>query len=122
MPSVYAAADVILCRAGGNTVAEIAAVGVPSVLVPLPGAPGDHQTANARSLERAGAAIVVPDAELDGARIVAEVDRLLSDPYLLETMGRAASGVARPDAASAVVDLVFQHARRPPPTEQEAPS
>ena len=55
---------------GGNTVAELAAVGLPSVLVPLPGAPGDHQTANARPGRRGGAAVLVPDAELDGDRLV----------------------------------------------------
>ena len=59
METVYAAADVVVCRAGAMTVAELAAAGVPSILVPLPGAPGDHQTANARVLERAGAAVVL---------------------------------------------------------------
>ena len=55
MAAVYAAADLVVCRAGAMTVAELAVAGVPAVLVPLPGAPGDHQTANARVLERAGA-------------------------------------------------------------------
>ena len=63
MAAVYAAADVVVCRAGAMTVAELAVAGVPSVLVPLPGAPGDHQTANARVLERAGAAVLLPDAD-----------------------------------------------------------
>ncbi len=115
MPSVYAAADLILCRAGGNTVAELAVVGLPSVLVPLPGAPGDHQTANSRSLEHVGAAMVVPDDELDGARMVAEIERLLADPGRLETMAKAAAAVGRRDAVAAIVDLVAEHARRPIP-------
>lgn len=115
MPSVFAAADLVLSRAGGNTVAELAVVGVGAILVPLPGAPGDHQTANSRSLERAGAAVVVPDDELDGARVVAEVDRLLADPSRLEEMAAAAAGVGRRDAVGAIVDLVEIHAARPAP-------
>ncbi len=63
MELVYAAADVAVCRAGASTVAELAVVGLPAVLVPLPGAPNDHQTANARALVDAGAARLVPDAE-----------------------------------------------------------
>lgn len=120
MPTVYAAADLMLCRAGGNTVAELAVVGVPSILVPLPGAPGDHQTANSRSLEHVGAAVVVPDGELDGARVVAEVERLLADPGRLETMGKAAAGVGRPDAVVAIVDLVAGHAGRPIPNGESS--
>ena len=72
---LLAAADLLVCRAGGNTVAEVAVVGLPAVLVPLPNAPGDHQTANARALADAGAAVLVPDGELDADRLVAEVER-----------------------------------------------
>jgi UDP-N-acetylglucosamine--N-acetylmuramyl-(pentapeptide) pyrophosphoryl-undecaprenol N-acetylglucosamine transferase len=111
MDLLLAAADLLVCRAGGNTVAEMAAVGLPAVLVPLPNAPGDHQTANARVFERAGAAVLVPDGELDGERLVAEVAKLRSDPARLESMGTAASGLARRDAADAVAALVEAHAR-----------
>ncbi|HEX2047002.1 MAG TPA: UDP-N-acetylglucosamine--N-acetylmuramyl-(pentapeptide) pyrophosphoryl-undecaprenol N-acetylglucosamine transferase [Acidimicrobiales bacterium] len=107
-----AAADLAVSRAGGNTVAELAAVGLPSVLVPLPGAPGDHQTANARALSDAGAAVLVGDAEMTAARLVAEVDGLLGDPARLDAMGTAASAVARRDAAEAVAALVEAHAGR----------
>ena len=86
-------------------------MGVPSILVPLPGAPGDHQTANARVLAGAGAAVVVPDAALDGARLVTEVDGLLGDADRLSAMGRAAASLGRPDAAERVADLVEEHAR-----------
>ena len=120
MATVYAAADLVLCRAGGNTVAEIAVVGLPSVLVPLPGAPGDHQTANSRSLEKVGAAVVVADHELDGARVVAEVDRLLADEGHLEAMAKAAASVGRRDAAAAIADLVVEHASRTMPTGEAA--
>ena len=93
-----------------TTVAELAVVGLPSVLVPLPHAPGDHQTANARALERAGAAVVVADHELDGARLAATVDDLLGDGARLERMAKAALAVARRDAAERVADLLEEHA------------
>ena len=120
MAAVYAAADLMVSRAGATTVAELAAVGVPAVLVPLPGAPGDHQTANARRLVAAGGAIMVRDDEADSSRLVAEVDALLEDPGRLDTMAGAAGSVARPDAASAVVDLVESCARMPLPGDPEA--
>ena len=112
MDLVLAAADLAVCRAGATSVAELAVVGLPAVLVPLPGAPGDHQTANARQLSDAGAAVLVPDAELDGTRLVAEVDALLADPARLAAMAEAARGTARRDAAERVAALVEQHARR----------
>jgi undecaprenyldiphospho-muramoylpentapeptide beta-N-acetylglucosaminyltransferase len=112
MDLVLAAADLAVCRAGATTVAELAVVGLPAVLVPLPGAPGDHQTANARHLAGAGAAMLVPDAELDGRRLAAEVDALLSSPDRLVAMSEAAAASARRDAAQQVAALVEQHARR----------
>ena len=116
MPTVYAAADLVVCRAGASSVAELAVAGLPAVLVPLPWATGDHQTANARGLVEVGAAVLVPDAELDADRLLAEVGSLLDDPDRRAAMAAAAEAFARPDAASAVVDLVFAHARRPRPT------
>ncbi|MCE2513277.1 MAG: hypothetical protein J4F50_12195, partial [Acidimicrobiia bacterium] len=120
MATVYAAADIVVSRSGATTVAELAAAGVPAVLVPLPGAPGDHQTANARRLVEAGGAVIVSDAELDGTRLAAEVDTLLDDPDRLSAMAGAATALARPDAARAVVDLIERCALRPQPREQEA--
>ena len=111
MAAVYAAADVVVCRAGAMTVAELAAAGVPSVLVPLPGAPGDHQTANARVLERVGAAVLLPDRDCTAAALVGIVDGLLADPERLDAMGRAASSVGRPDAADAGARVVEANAR-----------
>jgi UDP-N-acetylglucosamine--N-acetylmuramyl-(pentapeptide) pyrophosphoryl-undecaprenol N-acetylglucosamine transferase len=93
------------------TVAELAVAGVPSVLIPLPGAPGDHQTANARVLEKAGAALLLTDAECDAEALAAELDRLLDDPNRLETMGRSARALGRPDAAAAGADVVEANAR-----------
>lgn len=112
MATVYAAADLIVARAGATSVAELAAVGVPAILVPLPGAPGDHQTANAGALVAAGAAVLVPDGELDGARLARETDSLIMDPERRRAMERAGRSLGRGDAAGAVVDLIEAHASR----------
>ena len=120
MAAVYAAADLVVGRAGATTVAELAAAGVPAVLVPLPGAPGDHQTANAQRLEDAGGAVRVSDGDLDPARLVTEVDALLEDSDRLDSMAGAARSLARPDAARAVVDLIESCARHPCPDRSEA--
>ncbi|MDE0217149.1 MAG: undecaprenyldiphospho-muramoylpentapeptide beta-N-acetylglucosaminyltransferase [bacterium] len=112
MPRVYAAADLLVGRAGASSVAELAVVGLPSVLVPLPGAPGDHQTANAAHLAAVGGAVMVPDAEMDGTRMVEEVESLLRAPGLLDAMGREAAASGRRDADDRVADLLEQHARR----------
>ena len=111
MPTALAAADVVLARAGATRVAELAVLGLPSVLVPLPIATADHQTANARGLVDLDAACLVPDAELDVDRLVAELDPLVTDGARREAMGVAALGLGRPDAADRVADLVVEHAR-----------
>lgn len=113
MASVYAASDLVVCRAGASTVAELTIAGVPAILVPLPGATGDHQTANARVLAQTDAARVVPDSELDGDRLRFEVDALLGDEPRLGSMSAAAKAQGRPDAAAAVVDLLERYAKRP---------
>jgi UDP-N-acetylglucosamine:LPS N-acetylglucosamine transferase len=111
MPTALAAADLVLCRSGASTSFELLAAGLPAVLVPSPHVTADHQTANARHLVAAGAAVLVPDAELDGARLVAEVDALLADPARLASMAAAARAAARPDAADAIAALAEEHAR-----------
>jgi UDP-N-acetylglucosamine--N-acetylmuramyl-(pentapeptide) pyrophosphoryl-undecaprenol N-acetylglucosamine transferase len=111
MPTSMAAADLVVCRSGSSTSFELLAAGLPSVLIPSPHVTADHQTANARHLERAGAAVLVADAELDGARLVHEVDSLLADPHRLATMAANAKAAARPDAADAIAVLVEEHAR-----------
>jgi UDP-N-acetylglucosamine--N-acetylmuramyl-(pentapeptide) pyrophosphoryl-undecaprenol N-acetylglucosamine transferase len=100
------ASDLVVARSGGS-VFEIAAHGRPAVLVPYPHATADHQTANARFMERAGAAIVIPDAELDGPRLAQEVGALLADPGRLVVMGRAAAAVAKTQAAAEVAREVL---------------
>ncbi|HEY7947118.1 MAG TPA: glycosyltransferase [Acidimicrobiales bacterium] len=111
MASFYESADLVVCRSGALTVAEVALAGVPAILVPLPGAPGDHQSANAAALVDAGAALMLRDEDCDGARLAALVDGLLADPARLAAMGIAASALGRPDAADAVAALVLAHAR-----------
>jgi undecaprenyldiphospho-muramoylpentapeptide beta-N-acetylglucosaminyltransferase len=111
MPTALAAADLVVSRSGATTVSELAAIGVPAVLVPLPIATADHQTANARFMVDAGAARLVPDAELDAGRLAREVGDLLTDPPRLARMAAAAARQARPDASDRVADLVEEHAR-----------
>jgi len=104
-----AAADVAVSRAGG-TVWELAAAGVPAVLVPYPYATADHQTLNAKHFERGGGAVVVPDAEVD--RVPALVAELLADPGRLVSMRGAMLALARPDAAEDVADELIALAER----------
>jgi UDP-N-acetylglucosamine--N-acetylmuramyl-(pentapeptide) pyrophosphoryl-undecaprenol N-acetylglucosamine transferase len=96
-----AAADLVASRAGGS-VLELAAVGLPAILVPYPHATADHQTLNARHMEEAGAAVVVPDAELDGPRLAREVAALLGAPQRMVEMSNAARAASRPDAAERI--------------------
>ncbi len=111
MPDLYAAADICVTRAGAMTVAELLVAGVPAVLVPLPGAPRDHQTRNAEALVGIGSAVRVPDAECDGSRLAQVLDALLADPERLRAMRAAARDHAHPDAAARVAELVDTHAR-----------
>jgi UDP-N-acetylglucosamine--N-acetylmuramyl-(pentapeptide) pyrophosphoryl-undecaprenol N-acetylglucosamine transferase len=98
-----AAADLVVARAGGG-VQELLVAGLPSVLVPYPHATADHQTKNARWAERAGAAVVVPDGELDGPRLAREVAALLGAPQRMAAMAKAAAAAAKPDAAERIAD------------------
>jgi UDP-N-acetylglucosamine--N-acetylmuramyl-(pentapeptide) pyrophosphoryl-undecaprenol N-acetylglucosamine transferase len=107
MPALLAASDLVVCRAGGS-VFEVAAAGRPAVLVPWPGATADHQSANAAHFAAAGAAEVVEDAALDGARLRATVEQLLGDRARLDAMAAAMRGLARPDAARDVADAIME--------------
>src|SRR5215467_1660504 len=100
MAAAYAGADLVICRAGATTIAELAAAGVPSILVPFPYAVDDHQTTNARFLSDAGAAILVPQTELTPERLASLVSGL-DRRRLLEMASRARS-LGRPGAAEAV--------------------
>jgi UDP-N-acetylglucosamine--N-acetylmuramyl-(pentapeptide) pyrophosphoryl-undecaprenol N-acetylglucosamine transferase len=103
----YAAADLSLCRAGAMTTAELCAWGIPSVLVPLPTAAADHQTANARALEAAGASLVLPQAEFTPARIDSTLAMLAGDPSKLTRLAGAAAARGRPDAAETIARRIL---------------
>jgi UDP-N-acetylglucosamine--N-acetylmuramyl-(pentapeptide) pyrophosphoryl-undecaprenol N-acetylglucosamine transferase len=106
----YACADLVVCRAGASTLAEVTARGLPSVLVPYPHAAEGHQDTNARLHEQAGAAVLLPDRELSGARVAALINRLRGDAGALQAMAAASRGLGRPDAAAQVAALVISAA------------
>lgn len=108
MPAAYAAADLVVCRAGAITLAEITARGLPAVLVPYPFAAERHQHANAAELVDAGAAMVVEDAELTGPWLAQTVPELLADDDLRERMAKAGRRLGRPDAATRIADIVWE--------------
>jgi UDP-N-acetylglucosamine--N-acetylmuramyl-(pentapeptide) pyrophosphoryl-undecaprenol N-acetylglucosamine transferase len=107
------AADVIVCRAGATTLAELTAAGRPAILIPLPTATDDHQRKNADALVRQGAARVIDQRELTGARLAQELVALARDASTRERMSVAARGMARPDAARVIVDRVLELASIP---------
>lgn len=113
MDLAYAVADLVVCRAGSATVAELATTGVPAVLVPYPHAPGDHQTHNARVLSDAGAAHLVPDAGTTADRLAELIDPLLADPARLAVMGRAADPGNHARAADLLAETVIRLAVQP---------
>jgi UDP-N-acetylglucosamine--N-acetylmuramyl-(pentapeptide) pyrophosphoryl-undecaprenol N-acetylglucosamine transferase len=106
MGAVYAAADLVICRAGATTIAELAAQGLPAIFVPYPHAADDHQRANAEALVHGGAARMVLDHQATGERLAAEVRELVADPTLLPDMRRRMRQFARPDAAERVLAVV----------------
>ena len=106
METRFAQADLVLCRSGATTAAELTAAGKASVLVPFARAADDHQRGNARALEAAGAARMIEEKDLTPERLAAVVTELLSDPTKLTTMEEAARKLARPDAAARVADLL----------------
>lgn len=110
MAAVYAAADLCFCRAGAGTVAELCALGKPSVLVPFPFAANDHQRYNAEALVASGGARMVLDRDLSGVLVAEFIRTCLRDRQGLEEMAHRAKGLARPDAAACLADLVVETA------------
>jgi UDP-N-acetylglucosamine--N-acetylmuramyl-(pentapeptide) pyrophosphoryl-undecaprenol N-acetylglucosamine transferase len=102
----YAAADLVVARAGGS-VFELAAAGLPAILVPYPHATASHQEKNADWMRRGGAAVVVPDSKLAGPRLAREVAALLGAPERMQAMARSARALARPDAAARIADTAL---------------
>ena len=124
MHLAYAAADLVVCRAGAMTLAEIAVCGRPSILVPYPFAAHDHQRVNAQNLADRGAAVVIEDAELTGERLAKEVAHLLADRTALSRMSANARLFARPDAAARLARALVswgegRHGEEPAPVEPE---
>jgi UDP-N-acetylglucosamine--N-acetylmuramyl-(pentapeptide) pyrophosphoryl-undecaprenol N-acetylglucosamine transferase len=99
MPAAFAHADLVICRAGAGAVAELAAAGKASILVPFPHSTDQHQLKNAEAFQKAGASILVLDREMDGGRLFEEVEKIRTRPELLQRMGERARAFAHPDAA-----------------------
>jgi UDP-N-acetylglucosamine--N-acetylmuramyl-(pentapeptide) pyrophosphoryl-undecaprenol N-acetylglucosamine transferase len=104
--SAYASADLVIARAGASTCSELAACGKAAILVPLPTAAHDHQTRNAESVARAGAAVLLNEKDLSGPVLAGAIQTLMKDPARIEAMEKASRSLARPDAAARIVDLV----------------
>jgi len=108
MNDLWSVADVALCRAGATTVAELTYLGIPSILVPLPNAPGDHQTKNAQSVVDAGGALMLPDSACSANTLAAAIDDLLREPTSRDQMGGAARNLGRRDAADVLATIVLE--------------
>jgi len=113
MPAAFGRADLLLCRSGASTVAEITAAGKPAIFIPLPTAAGDHQTYNATALAEANAARLLPQSELTGERLVREIAILLCDRQQLAKMSEAARRFSHPDAAAEIAGLAARVAGIP---------
>jgi len=105
MPAAFARADLMVCRSGASTVAEITAAGKPAIFVPFPRAADDHQRVNAEALARSGAAVVVEESKLEGVWLAETIAALLGDRRRLEQMSAAARELAHPDAARDIAAL-----------------
>jgi UDP-N-acetylglucosamine--N-acetylmuramyl-(pentapeptide) pyrophosphoryl-undecaprenol N-acetylglucosamine transferase len=106
MPEQLAWAHLVIARAGASTIAELTAAGRPAILVPLPGATDDHQTANAREITRAGGARTIPQPEFTAVELAKQMQKLGLDPAALENAAARAKSVGRPTAVSDLADLV----------------
>jgi UDP-N-acetylglucosamine--N-acetylmuramyl-(pentapeptide) pyrophosphoryl-undecaprenol N-acetylglucosamine transferase len=111
MANAYRDADLVLCRSGAMTIAELTVCGRPSVLVPYPFAVDDHQTANARTLADAGAAVFLPQTELTAARLVELLSELLGAPQRLSDMAAQSLAAGKPDAVRDIADALEQEVR-----------
>ena len=106
LPRRIDAAHLVIGRSGASTVAELATIGRPSILVPYPYAADDHQTANARAFEATGACIVLPHASFSAATLAGHLVSLIDEPQRLAAMAAAAHAAGRPDAAARLADVV----------------
>jgi UDP-N-acetylglucosamine--N-acetylmuramyl-(pentapeptide) pyrophosphoryl-undecaprenol N-acetylglucosamine transferase len=114
MPRAFAAADIVVSRAGMGAVSELAAAGKPSLLIPLPTASDQHQLHNAEAFEKAGAARLILDRDMTGETLVREIGELAADRARLEKMGAAAKAFAKPGAARRAADVLESLGRAVP--------
>ncbi len=117
MPGAFARADLLVCRSGASTVAEITAAGKPAIFIPLPTAADDHQRHNAETLANAGAALLLPQADLTADWLVQEVASLLGNRARLGQMGASARQFAHPHAAAEIAALAARSAGVPTPDD-----
>jgi UDP-N-acetylglucosamine--N-acetylmuramyl-(pentapeptide) pyrophosphoryl-undecaprenol N-acetylglucosamine transferase len=110
MAAVYAWADIVICRAGALTVAELCAAGLPALFVPYPAAVDDHQTANARPMAAAGAAEIIPEATLTAAGLAARLEHWLADRGALADSAERARGLAVPDSLERITEICLRQA------------
>jgi UDP-N-acetylglucosamine--N-acetylmuramyl-(pentapeptide) pyrophosphoryl-undecaprenol N-acetylglucosamine transferase len=106
MAARFARADLVVCRSGATTCAELTAAGKAAILIPFAQAADDHQKVNARALQAEGAAVMIEERHLTGESLAAEVTRIAGDAHVLGEMEQAALRLARPDAATRVADLL----------------
>lgn len=111
MPAAFAGADLLLCRSGASTVAEITAAGKPAIFVPFPRAADDHQRRNAEAIAQGGAAVLVPQSELTPERLAQMVTELFGDPKRLKEMSAQARALSHHDAAGRVARMVVELAK-----------
>jgi len=112
MARCLSAADLVICRAGASSLAEFQALGKPSILIPSPYVAENHQYHNAKALADRGAALLIEEKDLNGMRLLHEIDTLLSDKQRLERMGSAAKAMAKPGAAQTIAKVIMQVAKK----------
>jgi UDP-N-acetylglucosamine--N-acetylmuramyl-(pentapeptide) pyrophosphoryl-undecaprenol N-acetylglucosamine transferase len=112
MSAAYAASDLVVCRAGATTLAELTVCKKPSILIPFPAAADNHQVMNARSLADAAAAVMIEERDLTGELLASEIRAILSQPERRQAMARAAGRLGSPQAAGEIADVCTQLAAR----------
>jgi UDP-N-acetylglucosamine--N-acetylmuramyl-(pentapeptide) pyrophosphoryl-undecaprenol N-acetylglucosamine transferase len=115
MMADFAEADLVLCRAGATTTAELIAAGKASIMVPFPQAADDHQRKNAEALQAAGASRMILQQELSGERLATEIERLVQAPQEIDRMEEASRKLAHGDAAAAAVDMIEELSHKKAP-------
>jgi UDP-N-acetylglucosamine--N-acetylmuramyl-(pentapeptide) pyrophosphoryl-undecaprenol N-acetylglucosamine transferase len=108
MPQAFARADLLVCRSGASTVAEVTAAGKPAIFIPFPRAADDHQRRNAEAIAEAGAAVLIAEAELTPSKLTQTIMELLADPDRMRQMAQKARGLSHEDAAAQVAQMAVE--------------